>query len=34
MEDKRKQIFNWLELEESENINIQTNKQTLKQQSR
>ena len=28
MEDKRKQIFNWLELEESENINIQTNKQT------
>lgn len=30
MEDKRKQIFNWLELEESENIN----KQTLKQQSR
>lgn len=33
MEDKRKQIFNWLELEESENINIQTKKQTLKQQS-
>lgn len=28
MEDKRKQIFNWLELEESENINTQTNKQT------
>lgn len=28
MEDKRKQIFNRLELEESENINIQTNKQT------
>lgn len=34
MEDKRKQIFNWLEIEESENINTQTNKQTLKQQSR
>ena len=34
MEDKRKQTFNWLELEESENINTQTNKQTLKQQSR
>ena len=38
MEDKRKQIFNWLELEESENINTQTNKQTnkqtLKQESR
>lgn len=34
MEDKRKQIFNWFELEESENINTQTNKQTLKQQSR
>ena len=34
MEDKRKQIFNWLELEESENINTQTNKQTNKQQSR
>lgn len=33
MEDKRKQIFNWLELAESENINIQTKKQTLKQQS-
>lgn len=28
MEDKRKQIFNWYELEESENINTQTNKQT------
>ena len=28
MEHKRKQIFNWLELEESENINTQTNKQT------
>ena len=36
MEDKRKQIFNRWELEESENINTnkQTNKQTLKQQSR
>ena len=30
MEDKRKQIFNWLEIEESENINTQTNKQTNK----
>ena len=28
MEDKRTQIFNWFELEESENINTQTNKQT------
>lgn len=28
MEEKRKQIFNWLELEESENINTQTSKQT------
>ena len=28
MEDKRKQIFNWLELEESENINTQTNIKT------
>lgn len=34
MEDKRTQIFNWFELEESENINTQTNKQKLKQQSR
>lgn len=34
MEDKRTQIFNWFELVESENINTQTNKQTLKQQSR
>lgn len=28
MEDKRKQIFNWLEIEESENINTQTNIKT------